>query len=173
MRIAALFAACAFAGDWTAPTEIRSDEDVVVSYRARLDGDHLLIAVALKPGWHTFVMDNKIRADEKLAGKKALGADRPTSITLTGGLETNGPWRQSPPQDFSKPELRIFTWGYEKEGLFAVPVKRAGAKARAAIRAQACTEAICREINTAIEVAVDAPANSSVDLSKLIQVRTQ
>ena len=60
------------AGEWSAPAEIRSDDELVVSYRGKADGGQLVIKVLLKPGWHTFAMDNTIRADEKLAGKKAL-----------------------------------------------------------------------------------------------------
>jgi hypothetical protein len=161
------------AGDWTAPVEIRSDEDIVITYRAKLDGDNLLIAAKLKSGWHTFAMDNKVRADEKLAGKKALGGDRPTSFEVSGGLTVDGGWRQTEPKDFSKPELRIFTWGYESDALFAARVKRTGSVAKVAIRAQACTESICKEINTSISVPVDAPATAAVDVSKLIPVRVR
>ena len=35
----------------------------------------------------TFAMDNKVRADEKLAGKPSLGIEKPTGITLAEGLE--------------------------------------------------------------------------------------
>ena len=43
---------------------------------------------------------------------------------MTGGLETAGPWYQSPPKDFSKPELRWFSWGFERQALFAATVHR-------------------------------------------------
>jgi len=146
---------------------------VVIAYRAKLDGENLVIAAKLKPGWHTFAMDNKIRADEKLAGKKALGGDRPTSFDVTGGLAVAGGWKQTAPKDFSKPELRIFTWGYEEEAIFAAPVKRTAGPARIGIRAQACTEAICKEINTSIQLHVDAPSAAVVGLNSLVDVRVR
>jgi DsbC/DsbD-like thiol-disulfide interchange protein len=162
------------AGDWSAPAEIRSDEDLVISYRAKVDGPNLIVKAMLKPGWHTFAMDNKVRADEKLAGKKALGEDRPTSFNVTGGLAVDGAWLQSAPVDFSKPELRIFTWGYEKEALFAAPIKRTGTPtAKVAIRAQACTESICRDITTSLEVTIGAPSAASIDLASLTPVRVK
>ena len=58
-------------------------------------------------------MDNRIRAEEKLAGKKSLGIDHPTEIKVSGGLEVEGPWHQTNPKDFSRPELRWFSWGFE------------------------------------------------------------
>ena len=162
------------AGDWSAPAEIRSDEDLVISYRAKVDGSNLIVKAMLKPGWHTFAMDNKVRADEKLAGKKALGEDRPTGFIVTGGLAVDGPWLQSPPVDFSKPELRNFTWGYEKEALFAAPIKRTGSPtAKVAIRAQACTESICRDITTSLEVTIGAQSPAAIDLASLTPVRVK
>lgn len=162
------------AGDWSAPAEIRSDEDLVISYRAKVDGPNLIVKAMLKPGWHTFAMDNRLRADEKLAGKKALGEDRPTSFNVTGGLAVDGPWQQSAPMNFSKPELRIFTWGFEKEALFAAPIRRTGAPtAKVAIRAQACTESICRDITTSLEVTIGAQSPASIALSSLTPVRVK
>src|SRR5260370_38680768 len=92
--------------------EVRHDDILCVSYQAHLDGPYLVVRATLEPGWHTFAMDNKVRAVEKLAGKPSLGIDHPTEITLTGGLEGGGPWLQSPPKDFSKPELGGFSWGF-------------------------------------------------------------
>ena len=63
----------------------------------------------------------------KLAGKKSLGIDRPTEIVASGGMQTVGPWYQSPPKDFSQPELRWFSWGFERQALFVAKVRRAAA----------------------------------------------
>ena len=87
-----------------------------------------MVRAAIEPGWHTFAMDNKQRAEEKLAGRKSLGIDHPTEITLTGGLEMAGPWYQTPPKDFSKPELRWFSWGFERQALFAAKIRRRAAR---------------------------------------------
>ena len=146
-------AAASWAGEWSDPVEVHHDDDLCLSYRAKLNGEYLIVRASIEPGWHTFAMDNKRRADEKLAGKKSLGIDRPTEIALSG-LQASGPWRQSAPEDFSKPELRWFSWGFERQALFVVKVRRSGAAARLAIRGQACTETICRNIDVAISLPV-------------------
>src|SRR6476620_12110802 len=105
--------------DWSNPVEVRHDVQKCVSYRARLSGDFLVVQATSEPGWHTFAMDNKLRAEEKLAGKKSLGIDHPTECKLTGAPVVEGPWYQTPPKDFSKPELRWFSWGFERQALFA------------------------------------------------------
>src|SRR4051812_44025970 len=77
--------------------EVRSDDTLCLTYRATLDGSYLVIRTAIESPWHTFAMDNKKRAEEKLAGKKSLGIDQPTEFTLSGGLEVVGPWLQTEP----------------------------------------------------------------------------
>jgi hypothetical protein len=163
------------AGEWTDPVEVRHEETLCLSYRARLDGGLLVVRAVIEPGWHTFSMDNKRRAEEKLAGKRSLGIDHPTEIALTGGLELAGPWHQSAPKDFSKPELRWFSWGFEGEAVFAAKVRRSGsAPAQIAFRGQACTETTCKNIDATISMPIvgksDAGA-SEIDLKKLVQVR--
>jgi hypothetical protein len=177
-RFAICLAVCAAglsAADWTPAVEVRHDTTLCVSYQARLAGDTLLVRAKIEPGWHTFAMDNKQRADEKLAGKKPLGLDQPTTITLSQGLEAAGGWRQSPVQDFSKPELRWFAWGFEREALFAVKVRKTGAgPAQAAIRGQACTESICKNIDVTIPVALGGAAGAApgaAELKDLIPIR--
>jgi len=148
-----VLAAVLSAGDWSAPVDVRHDEEVAISYRARLDGPWLVVRATLAAGWHTFAMDNKRRADLKLAGKKALSNDRPTEIAAVAGLELSGPWYQSPPKDFSHPELRWFSWGFEREAVFAVKVRNAGsAMGRLTVRGQACTDTVCKNIDVALAV---------------------
>lgn len=157
-RLAGLFVLVAWAvsaAEWSKPVEIIVDDTICASYKARVDdGGNLLISLTLAKGWHTFAMDNQIRANEKLAGKKALGMDKPTSFAVSGGLAVDGEWRQPVLIDFSKPELRIFSWGFEKQALFAAKAKRTGADAKThiAIKGQACTETICKDINTALDL---------------------
>src|SRR3989442_10022382 len=140
-------------GSWTDAVEVHHEENLCVSYRARLDGSFLVVRATLESGWHTFAMDNKQRAEEKLAGKRSLGIDRPTEIVLNGGLEVAGPWYQSPPKDFSKPELQWFSWGFDGQALFVAKVRRLGAgPARIAIGGQACTETICKKIDAEISL---------------------
>jgi DsbC/DsbD-like thiol-disulfide interchange protein len=159
--------------DWTPPVPVQYDDNVCLSYRARLDGRYLVVQVALEPGWHTFSMDNKLRAEEKLAGKKAISSDQPTLITLTGGLEAVAPWYQSPPKDFSHPELRWFSWGFEQEAVFVAQVRQSkAAPTRIAIRGQACTDAICKNIDVAIPFPqAQVKESSAIDLKNLVPVR--
>lgn len=168
-----LIAGIAAAADWSAPVEIRHEDELSIAYQARLDGDMLLVKATIGPGWHTFAMDNQRRADEKLAGKKAISNDRPTEIIATGGLQTVGPWYQSPPKDFSHPELRWFSWGFESQALFAAKVRRAAVGAtKLALRGQACTASVCKNIDVAISLPAANPGGTAaVNLKELEQVR--
>ena len=161
--------------EWSKAVEIVVDDTVCATYRARVDdGGHLVIALTLADGWHTFAMDNQIRANEKLAGKKALGMDKPTSFVVSGGLTVDGPWMQPTLLDFSKPELRIFSWGFEKQASFAAKVNRTGKAARVGIRAQACTETICKDINTSLDLDLALAAGPvEPGLSALTPIRAQ
>jgi len=164
------------AGDWTDPVEVRHDLKRCVSYRARLAGEYLVVQATHEAGWHTYAMDNKQRAEEKLAGRQSLGIDGPTEIKLTQGLEAAGPWYQSPPKDLSRPELQWFTWGFDGQALFVAKVRRSGAgPARIAIGGQACTETTCKKIDVAISLPLAASNTnadpSDIDLEALVRVR--
>ncbi|MCI0418155.1 MAG: protein-disulfide reductase DsbD N-terminal domain-containing protein [Acidobacteria bacterium] len=168
--------ACAeatYCGDWTNPAEVRHDVQRCVSYRAKLSGEFLVIQATHEAGWHTYALDNKQRAQEKLAGKRSLGIDRSTEIGLTEGLELAGPWYQSPPKDLSKPELRWYSWGFEGQVLFVAKVRRLGAgPARITVRGQACAEATCKNIDLAISVPLAGARTGApdIDFKTLIQV---
>ena len=169
-------AGAARAQDWTHPVEVTYDQKRCISYRARLTGPFLVVEAAPDSGWHTFAMDNTRRATEKLEGRKPLSLDLPTEISVTRGLEPDGPWFQSPPKDLSRPELRWYSWGFEDRALFVVKVRRSGAgPARIGVRGQVCTETICRKIDVAISIPLTAtgtkPGNSDIDLNALVQVR--
>jgi hypothetical protein len=154
---------------WGAPVEVRVDDEVCATYDAQLAGDQLVVRVRLGKGWKTFAMDNAVRAVEALKGKKALSADMPTKVTMGEGLTVTGPWKQTPPTDFSKPELRIFTWGYEAEAVFVAPVKREGTVGKVGVKGQACTPSICKNIDVKLDVGMDV---ATMDTSNLIEVRT-
>src|SRR5260370_17123140 len=154
-RVAVLAASILFgitnatASGWTEPVEVRQEENLCLTYQAKLEGSVLIVRAAIEPGWHTFAMDIKKRADEKLAGKASLGIERGTEFLLSGGLETVGPWYQSAPKDFSKPEIRYFSWGYERQAIFAAKVRRAGAgPVRIAIPAPPSTQTPSHNIHT-------------------------
>jgi hypothetical protein len=176
-RLTIVLAVCASgaaAGDWSGEVEVLHELKPCVTYRAKLDGDLVVVRATLQPGWHTFAMDNERRAAEKLAGKPSLGIDQPTQITVIGAVEVAGPWYQSPPKDFSKPQLRWFSWGFEQEATFAARVRRSGSGgAQLGIRGQACTETTCKNID--VSVSVPAPDGNdktiSSELKTLVEVR--
>jgi hypothetical protein len=169
MRIAILMlAALACTGqEWSKPVEVIAADEVCAVYDAHLAANVLTVRLRLAKGWHSFAMDNTVRANEKLAGRKAIAYDRPTSVAVTGGWTVAGEWKQSPVKDFSKPELRLFSYGFEGEALLQAPVKPAAeaGPARLQIKAQACTDAICRNIDIAVEVPeTKGPAVPAPDL---------
>ena len=84
-----------------------------------------------------------------------------------------GPWYQSPPKDFSHPELRWFSWGFESQALFAAKVRRAAVGAtKLALRGQACTASVCKNIDVAISLPAANPGGTAaVNLKELEQVR--
>lgn len=166
-------AAAGAAGVWTAPVEVRHEDALCVAYEARLDGPYLVVRVKVGPGWHTFAMDNQKRAAEKLNGKPALSVDRETGIAVAGGLAVEGPWYQTPPKDFSRPELRWFSWGFDEAAVFAAKVRRSGAAdAKLTVRGQACTATVCKNVDVAIAVPAGAEtAAAELDLKQLVLVR--
>ena len=168
-----LFASLARAADWSQPAEVRHDDALVISYTARVDGPYLVVRANLGQGWHTFALDNLQRAQEKLAGKPALSMDRSTEITVSG-VPVEGPWHQSPPKDFSRPNLRMFSFGYDRDLLFAAKLRPNGAgSVKLRIRGQACTETICKNVDVPLTVAVPAKAGTSseVKLNELVPAR--
>ena len=173
MALGAVSRAATAAAAWSAPAVVEHDEKVCMSYRARLDGPYLVIRIALQPGWHTFALDNKQRVDEKLAGRKALAQDKPTEIAITGGLKAEGNWLQSPPKDFSKPELRLFAYGFENEATLAIKVK-GSTPAKIAIQGQACTETVCKNIDLELSLPGGQSTSSApaeLDVKKLVAAR--
>ncbi len=158
---------------WSEPAEVRYEEQVCVSYRARIDGPYLVVRATIGPGWHTFAMDNEQRAKEKLAGKQPLSIDKSTEIAAAG-LELAGPWYQTEPKDFSHPELRWFSWGFDGEAMFVAKIARAlGSEALLKIRGQACTDKICKNVDTTVSLPLANAKTSSpgVDFKNLIPVR--
>ena len=85
------------------------DDMPAVSYSARVEGDWLVVEANHEPGWHTYSMDNVVRARER-SGKTRPETELPTAITPLDGLTIQGAWRQSPPLDLSTPDIRWYTW---------------------------------------------------------------
>jgi hypothetical protein len=172
MRIAWILAALPLAAaEWSEPAHVLHELKPVVTYRARMAGDYLVIQVDLEPGWKTFTIDNERRAAEKLAGKPSIGIDQPTTIKVEGGAGIIGPWLQLPPKDFSKPQMRWYTFGYEKQAVFAAKVQRTGGSpVRVGIRGQACTDTTCKNVDLELSLS-SAPVGRAPDLSALVSVQ--
>lgn len=162
------------ASEWSAPVDVLHDFKPCVTYRGQINGELLVIQATLQPGWHTFTIDNERRAAEKLAGKPSLGIDQPTRINLGKHLELVGAWYQSHPKDFSKPELRWFSWGFDQQAIFAAKVRQSGpGPAQIGIHGQACTETTCKNIDITLSIPL-SPATKrtqTVDLQTLVEVR--
>ncbi len=159
--------------DWSPAVEVIHDETICLKYQARIDGDVLLVRAEIAPGWHTFAMDNKLRATERLAGKRSLGQDKPTSIAVTGSISPTGPWYQSEVKDFSKPEQNWFSWGFENEVLFAVKLTAVPANAPAVLvmKGQTCSESTCKNIEATITLAIPKLGSPAPIPANLVQVR--
>ncbi len=171
MRFAAL--ACLLtlgiaSAEWGAPAAVHHMNETCLTYHAKLAGDYLIVEANISEGWHTFAMDNELRAKEALAGKQSLGIDGPTQIELVSGLEAAGPWLQTPPKDFSRPELRWYSWGFEDHAVFAAKVKKTGGPAKIAVKGQTCSDSTCKNV----DLELNAPADESkADVSGLEPVR--
>ena len=169
-----LLAISASAAEWSPPAEVRHDDKLVMTYQARNGMETIVIVrAAIQPGWHTFVMDNKQRQQEKLAGKPSLGIEKSTEISIEDGLTVSGPWLQSKPKDLSKPEIRWYTWGFEGDAIFAAKARRKGsAPALVEVRGQACAADICKNIDVSLAVPTAATkAAPDVDVKSLVPVR--
>lgn len=160
----------ALAQDWSPAAQVIHDETICIQYQARVVGDHLEVRAKLAPGWHTFSMDNKIRATEKLAGKRSLGQDKPTSIAVSGATPVGG-WYQSEVKDFSKPEQNWFSWGFENEVLFATKLKDAAGPLTLTMNGQACSDSTCKNIDTTLTLPAVKVGAASAMPAGLIAVR--
>lgn len=165
-------------GRWSEVAEVRRRDLLAVSYRARLEGDRLLVEARHEPGWHSYAMDNVERARAR-SDREDPETEMPTRIEIEGGVRRNGPWSQSPPQELSRPELRWYTWGFSETIYFAAPVARVdGSPVAVRINGQACTESRCLWIDdlvlavpTVRSAAGEADAEV-VDLGTLVPVAT-
>lgn len=158
------FASLASAADWSQPAEVRHDDALAISYTAKVEGPYLVVRATVGQGWHTFALDNDKRVTEKLAGQPALSMDKPTEITATG-LTVEGGWHQTAPKEFSRPELRMYSFGYDRDAVFAAKVRRAGSgPVKLRIRGQACTETVCKNIDVPITVAAPAKLATTPEL---------
>ncbi len=148
----------------SAETTVRHGREPVVRYQARVEDGYLIIKAVHAAGWHTYAMDNEQRAHEALQGKKSLGIEKGTEISVIQGVELAGNWLQTKPIDLSQPELRWFTFGFERTSFFACPVKTTSTdSATLRIRGQACNGETCCNVDVTLalksEVDNERPAH--------------
>lgn len=173
MALNVLFAGFADASAWTEPAPILRREGVVVSYRATVAGDTLVVEVTHAEGWHTYSMDNIDRA-RKRTGKDKPETELPTRIDVGGGLEVVGSWYQTDPKELSQPEIHWYTWGFEGSAYFAAKVRPIdGETATITINGQACNATSCSMVSDLkLEVPVTGTdASGAFDFSGLVQVQ--
>lgn len=175
--VAASLAVGAWAGEWSESKPALYRGDIIVTYRARVAGDWLIVEAKHAPKWHTYAMDSLLRA-EKAAGKKTEEVEAPTQIRVGGGLKIAGGWKQTPPEDLSNQEIRWFTWGFSSTARFAVKVERVSEEPGViVVNAQACSDALCsfaRDLELVVPTgrAAESPEDT-VLLKGLIDVTTR
>ena len=150
--------------------EVWLGDNLAVSYAARIEDDWLVVEVLHEPGWHTYAMDNVLRARE-VTGKARPDTELPTEITPSPEIELAAPWRQTDPTELSQPDLRWYTWGFADRSFFAAPVVRADPGSWVQVDAQACTDRLCAMVD-GLRVPVTVGGGRSVDPGSLAQVRT-
>ena len=174
VAVAAMFTASLWAGSWSAPAEATDAAgNALVTCRAKLSGDHLVVEVRAIEGWHVYAMDNQRRAKEALAGRMSLGVEQDTEVRVSGGLEVVGDWYQTQPEDFSQPELRWYSYGFEGTSTLAARVERtAGESASVSVRAQACDSESCVAVEADLSVPLADAADEQFSTDGLVPVRS-
>ena len=162
------------AADWSDEATVYYRDEPVVVFRATFEEGQLIVQAAHSKGWHTYALDNVERARER-SGMAEPETEMPMRFDGGGALRIVGPWLQSPPLDLSTPELRWYTWGFERTALFAAGVKWVGGShAVLTINGQACTAEICARIDDLVIELPLTPADlgrmPTLDLSGLIEV---
>ncbi len=163
-----------YAGEWSERAEVRGRRGAVVTYRAKVDGDTLIVEASHDKGWHTYAMDNVQRAQKK-SGKEKPETEFPTVISVAGGLSVEGNWRQTKPKELSQDVIQWYTWGFEGKAYFAAKIKRSGdAPARITINGQACNATSCSMVDGIVITLTlkegDGTGTSMFDLTDLLEI---
>lgn len=159
---------------WSPSVVVGREPEECVTYRARLQGEYLVVEAKHGPGWHTYALDNEIRAEEKLAGQESLGLELPTSFDVRGA-KVVGSWYQTEPADLSEPDIEWFTWGFSDTATFAAKVGEVGtAPIVIGVRGQVCNAETCRdiEIDLRLDPAIDR-SSLDLDLQAFVPIRTR
>ncbi|MEM9405632.1 MAG: hypothetical protein AAGA81_06315, partial [Acidobacteriota bacterium] len=149
-------------------TTVDHRDETVVAYTALEKDGWIFVKVEHRPTWHTYAMDNLLRAQER-SGNEEPEAELPTVIHLDGAASSEG-WLQSEPKDLSQPELRWYTWGFEDTSWFA---RRAeGDVEQLVIDAQACTADRCAMVEELAVPVLPAESGDLPDIEGLEPVRS-
>ena len=147
--LAALVAAPFALGDdgWSEPVPVMNRAKIALTYRAKIAGDFVIVEANHSKGWHTYSMDNTIRA-RKATGDEHPESELPTRIAVSGGAKVSGDWMQTAPVDMSQPSIKWYTWGFEGVARFAAPIERVGDEDIVlTIDAQSCDPSSCTMVN--------------------------
>ena len=159
---------------WSTPVVVGRELENCVSYRARIQGEYLVVEASHGSGWHTYALDNEIRAEEMLAGQESLGVELPTSFEVRGA-KVVGPWLQTEPEDLSEVDIQWYTFGFSDTATFAAKIQDVGTTPIViGVRGQVCNADICRDIE--IDVRLDPTIDWSslaFDPQALVPIRTR
>lgn len=165
------------AGDWSETKPVLYRGDIVATYRARLAGEWLIVEAKHELHWHTYAMDNVQRA-KKATGEESPTTELPTTIVVSGGLETVGGWKQTVPKDLTQKDINWYTWGFEGTARFAIQVKHTSdAPGVITVNGQLCNESLCsmvRDLKIEVPVTGDDAADE-VDglLDEMVEVAVE
>jgi hypothetical protein len=138
---------------WSKEIAAYHGREEVVRFRARIERGYIIIRATHQDGWHTYAMDNELRAAEALQGKTSLGIEQGIEIKAVSGLELEQAWLQTAPQDLSTPQLRWFTYGFDKQAYFACRIQRVTAdQATLRVTGQACNGDTCSKVDVQLEL---------------------
>ena len=138
---------------WSKPAVVVQGSQPLVRFQTRIVGGYLFVRAIHEKDWHTYAMDNQVRAMKALKGKKSLGIEQGIDIRVKRGLKLDGQWSQTRPRDLSKPELRWYTYGFDRTSLFACRIKAfTNEPIVLRIQGQACSGESCRNIDVVLEL---------------------
>ena len=158
---------------WSQPAQVTLGGEHCVTYKATIRADLLIVAAKHHHDWHSYAMDNDVRAEEQLAGKTSLGVEAPTTIEVAG-VKTRGHWRQSEPVDMSQPEIRWYRWGFEGDAVFVTAIDPSSItdEVTVKVRGQVCDDKRCQQVNVKLELAAESISDQAAkELPTLLAVK--
>lgn len=150
---------------WSSTETIQKGQEIAVEYRATIANKHLIIEAKHHTVWHTYALDNPQRAHQ-LKGKKG-NQELPTQFKLPEEIQVMGSWKQTTPNDYSKPEIHWHTWGFEGTSYFAIELAKTPiAPIEIGIRSQACDATSCAGT---FDMKVEVPVSKNSEENPILQ----